>query len=231
MEVLGHAQPRHYRKGQIVMGSGAPIRSALFVNSGTISASVPINDGEAVEVFAIGNEGVTGGWSRQDFSDFRLAARSDVQGMSVDLAALHLIADRRRKVAEMLTDYGARLARELAHNSACNLHHRIGPRLSKWLLRNDDREEGGLVAMTTRAVADALGVQERLARTHLRALHDEGALETSRLWLRVLKRDVFLARACSCYDPLRSVCDRPRTPPIAQQTGLAFSGRQTEAAA
>ena len=231
MELLGYAQPRHYRKGQMLVGSRAPVRSVLFVEKGTIAATVPIEDGEAVELFVMRREGVTGGWSGQELSDFRLVARSDVQGLSVDLAALQVVAGRRRGVAEALADYGARLARELAQNSACNLHHRVGPRLAKWLLRNDDREDGGAVTVTAHAIADALGVQERLVRTNLRALEEEGLVETSRMWLKVLDRNAVQARACGCYDPSRSVCDRPRATSSSRQTGVVTPPYQCEAAA
>ncbi len=231
MELLGHAQPQSYRSRQMLVGCGAPMRSVLFVETGTIAASVPISDGEAVEVFVIGREGVTGGWSRQAVSDVRLVARSDVKGLSVDLTTLNLLAARRRGVSDMLADYGARLGREMAQNSACNLHHRVGPRLAKWLLRNDDREDGGPVSMTIQALADAMGVQERLVRTHLRRLEEGGLVETSRLWLRVLNRDAVQEQACGCYDSSRSVCDRSRTNAAGRQAAPAPVGRGCEIAA
>ncbi|MGA0544089.1 Crp/Fnr family transcriptional regulator [Brevundimonas sp. VNH65] len=230
-ELCAIAQSRHYRKGQMLVAGRAPVRSVLFVTSGTIAATVPIDEGETVEVFVIGSEGVTGGWSGQPLSDFRLMARSDVQGLAVDPASLQALAGRRRGVADALADYGARLARELAQNSACNLRHRAGPRLAKWLVRNDDRGGGGPITVTAHAVADALGVQERLVRSHLRSLEDEGLVETSRLWLRVLDRDAVQARACGCYDPSRSVCDRPAAGSLARQAGAAPVAYGCEAAA
>lgn len=231
MEVLAAVQPRQFRKGQTIIASRAPVRSVIFVETGTVAATVPIGEGEAVEVFVIGGEGVTGGWSCQPLSDFRLVARSDVSGLSIDVTRLHGLADRRRGVAEILSDYGARLARELAQNAACNLHHRIGPRLAKWLLRQDDREADGEIAVTAQGVADALGVQHRLARATLRAFESDGLLEVSRHAVRLIGRQGVESRACCCYDPSRSVRDLRKSVAGASVSGSTANDFRCEVAA
>jgi hypothetical protein len=87
------------------------------------------------------------------------------------------------------------------------------------------------VTVTAHAIADALGVQERLVRTNLRALEEEGLVETSRMWLKVLDRNAVQARACGCYDPSRSVCDRPRATSPTRQAGAGPMTYGCEAAA
>lgn len=207
MALMAVGQKRAFLRGQLIGTAGGPINAVLFVESGSVAATVPMRNGEALEVFTIGDEAVTGGWGGQTHGAYRLVTKSDVTGLAVDLRSLAAITERRSAVRAVLLDYGVRLSMELAQNSVCNLTHRTDERLAKWLLRQHDRVGAAPVHETVAGVAQILGVQRKAARGAFDALREAGAIETTRGSMTINDRAVLEARVCECYDASRSVRD------------------------
>lgn len=207
MALMAVGQKRSFLRGQLIGAAGGPINAVLFVESGSVAATVPLKNGEAVEVFSIGDEAVTGGWGGQTHGAYRLVTKADVTGLAVDIRNLAAITERRSAVRAALLDYGVRLSVELAQNSVCNLAHRTDERLAKWLLRQHDRLGAAPVQETVAGVAQILGVQRKAARGAFDAFREAGAIETTRGAMVINDRAVLEARVCECYDASRSVRD------------------------
>ncbi|WIY70800.1 Crp/Fnr family transcriptional regulator [Aquidulcibacter paucihalophilus] len=207
MALMAVGQKRAFLRGQLIGAAGGPINAVLFVESGSVAAAVPMKNGEAVEVFSIGDEAVTGGWGGQTHGAYRLVTKTDVTGLAVDIRSLVAIIERRSAVRAVLLDYGVRLSMELAQNSVCNLTHRTDERLAKWLLRQHDRVGGVPIQETVAGVAQILGVQRKAARGAFDSFREAGAIETTRGSLTVSDRAVLEDRVCECYDASRSVRD------------------------
>jgi CRP-like cAMP-binding protein len=207
MALMAVGQKRAFLRGQLIGAAGGPINAVLFVESGSVGATVPMKDGEALEVFSIGDEAVTGGWGGQTHGAYRLVTKADVTGLAVDIRSLAAIVERRSAVRSVLLDYGVRLSVELAQNSVCNLSHRTDERLAKWLLRQHDRLGAAPVQETVAGIAQILGVQRKAARGAFDAFREAGAIETARASLTICNRAVLEARVCECYDSSRSVRD------------------------
>jgi CRP-like cAMP-binding protein len=213
MALMAVGQKRAFLRGQLIGAAGGPINAVLFVESGSVAATVPLKNGDAVEVFSIGDEAVTGGWGGQTHGAYRLVTKSDVTGLAVDIRNLAAITERRSAVRAAMLDYGVRLSVELAQNSVCNLAHRTDERLAKWLLRQHDRLGAASVQDTVVGVAQILGVQRKAARGAFDAFREAGAIETTRGSFAINDRAAIEARVCECYDASRSVRDvRMATP-------------------
>ncbi len=207
MALMAVGQKRAFLRGQLIGAAGGPINAVLFVESGSVAATVPLKNGDAVEVFSIGDEAVTGGWGGQTHGAYRLVTKSDVTGLAVDIRNLAAITERRSAVRAAMLDYGVRLSVELAQNSVCNLAHRTDERLAKWLLRQHDRLGAASVQDTVVGVAQILGVQRKAARGAFDAFREAGAIETTRGSFAINDRAAIEARVCECYDASRSVRD------------------------
>ena len=83
---------------------GRRVLGVLFVESGSVAATVPMRNGEAPEVFSIGDEAVTGGWGGQIHGAYRLVTKSDVTGLAVDIRSLAAITERRSAIRAVLLD-------------------------------------------------------------------------------------------------------------------------------
>ena len=226
MALMAVGQKRAFLRGQLIGASGGPINAVLFVESGSVAATVPLKTGEAAEVFSIGDEGVTGGWGGQTHGAYRLVTKADVTGLAVDIRRLAAITGRHSAVRAALLDYGVRLSVELAQNSVCNLAHRTDERLAKWLLRQHDRLGAVPVQETVAGVAQILGVQRKAARGAFDAFREAGAIETTRGALTINDRAVLEARVCECYDASRSVRDLRMTASIDDRQAAAGCGRR-----
>lgn len=225
MALMAVGQKRAFLGRQAIGAAGGPINAVLFIESGSVAATVPMKNGEAVEAFTIGDEGVTGGWGGQSHGAYRLVTKSDVTGLGVSLKDLAVVMERRNSVRRVLLDYGVRLSVELAQNAVCNLCHRTDERLAKWLLRQHDREGAAPIRETVLGLAQILGVQRKAARGAVDALRDAAILETTRGALTIKDRAALEARVCECYDAARSVRDIRRAPSPERRLAASGGGR------
>lgn len=207
MAIMAVGQKRAFLRGQVIGAADRPINAVLFIAGGSVAATVPMKDGEAVEIFTMGDEAVTGGWAGQMRGAYRLVTKSDVTGLAVDVKNLASVVERRSSVRDILVDYGFRLSVELGQNAVCNLCHKTDERLAKWLLRGHDREGSAPIPETVLGLAQILRVQRKAAREALGALREADIIKTTRGSITVVNREALETRACECYDPARSVRD------------------------
>jgi len=224
MSVLASGRKRTFLAGQTIGAYGTQINAVLFIEDGVVAATVPMMQGETLEAFVIGDEGVTGGWADQTRGAYRLVTRSEISGVAVDAQSLRALCARRPSVRSVLMEYGARLSVELAQNSLCNLHHRTEERMAKWLLRQHDRLHRGKIDVTVQGLSDILGVQRKASRAAMEALRTAGIIEVRRAAVEITDRDGLETRVCECYDPDRSVRDARRSSAQAEPAALKFAG-------
>lgn len=229
MALMAIGQKRTFLRGQAIGAADGPINAVLFIESGSVAATVLMKNGEAVEAFTIGDEAVTGGWAGQTRGSYRLVTRSDVTGLAVNVKELASVVERRSTVRQVLLDYGVRLSVELAQNAVCNLCHRTDERLAKWLLRQHDREGSAPVRETVLGMAQILGIQRKAARGAVDALREAGIVETTRGALTITNRDALEARVCECYDVARSVRDVRKAPFLEGRQTVSGGGRRVSA--
>lgn len=211
MSLLATGRKRTFLSGQTIGAYGTQINAVLFIESGVVAATVPMRQGDTLEAFTIGREGVTGGWAGQTRGAYRLVTRSEVNGIAVDAKSLHALCAQRQSVRSVLLEYGAQLSVELAQNSLCNLCHRTEERMSKWLLRQHDRLHQPRIEVTVQGLADILGVQRKASRAALESLRTAGIIEVRRAVVEIIERDGLESKVCECYDPDRSVRDLRRS--------------------
>ena len=209
MSVLASGRKRTFLAGQTIGAYGTQINAVLFIEAGVVAATVPMQQGETLEAFVIGDEGVTSGWANQTRGAYRLVTRTEISGIAVDASSLRALCERRPSIRSVLMEYGARLSVELAQNSLCNLHHRTEERLSKWLLRHHDRLFEGQINVTVQGLADILGVQRKASRAAMESLRTAGAIEVRRAAVEITDRNGLEVSVCECYDADRSVRDAP----------------------
>ena len=211
MSLLANGRKRTFLAGQTIGAYGTQINAVLFIESGVVAATVPMRQGETLEAFTIGEEGVTGGWAGQTRGAYRLVTRSEVNGIAVDAKSLHALCAQRQSVRSVLMEYGARLSVELAQNSLCNLCHRTEERMSKWLLRQHDRLHQSRIEVSVQGLADILGVQRKASRAAMESLRTAGIIEVRRAVVEITDREGLEGRVCECYDADRSVRDARRS--------------------
>jgi CRP-like cAMP-binding protein len=192
---------------------GEPINRSghvYFPVTAIISIVYVMQDGASGEVALVGNEGMLGvslfmgGQSR--------FTRAVVQsaGFAFRLKAQHLIEEFNRTgpMLDLLLRYSQALATQTLQIAACNRRHRIDQQLCRWLLSSLDRLVSNELEITQEFLATILGVRREAVTIAARKLQDEGLIHCRRAHITVLDREGLEAKACECYQIVRSECGR-----------------------
>lgn len=101
-----------------------------------------------------------------------------------------------------------RIAERAQQLAACNLAHRLEPRLCRWLLQALCGTGGHRIEMTQEALSQFLGVNRARLNEALKSLEASGAVAASaRGFIHVLNYDAVRRLACECAGALRLVPD------------------------
>jgi CRP-like cAMP-binding protein len=188
-----------------------------FPVTAVISIVYVMQDGASGEVALVGNEGMLGvtlfmgGQSR--------FTRAVVQsaGFAFRLRAQHLIDEFNRTgpMLDLLLRYSQALSTQTLQIAACNRRHRIDQQLCRWLLSSLDRLASNELEITQEFLATILGVRREAVTIAARKLQDEGLIHCRRAHITVLDRTGLEAKACECYQIVKSECGRllPMTSP------------------
>lgn len=95
--------------------------------------------------------------------------------------------------------YVGRLLVEYARLAACHRIHSQRQRLARWLLTATDRAGQPALPVTHDVLAQMVGGPRHLITAALRELRANGAIDHARASVKVLDREILIARSCECY--------------------------------
>ncbi len=91
------------------------------------------------------------------------------------------------------------LLAQLATSATCLRHHKIEPRLARWLLMNQDRAGSSRLSITQDLLGTLLGVRRVSITNAASHLQFQQLIEYNRGELQILNRAGLKATACACY--------------------------------
>lgn len=193
---------RIHSNARDVLGKGAELAEYVyFPCSSVLSVLACMENGAAVEVGTIGNEGFfgievlmgTGRWTettvcqvegdtlRMSAADFRLAVAGDTP--------LRRIAQR----------YLVAYLGLVSQSAACNRLHNIEERFARWVLMTHDRVEGDVFHLAQEFLADMLGVHRPSISVVAGAFQQAGVIQYSRGHMAIINRRALEDASCECY--------------------------------
>lgn len=187
-----------------------PIDHVYFPLSGEHSVLAIMENGTAVEVGTVGNEGfspvdiLTG--SEQSLETVTCQIAGDALKMPIApfLAAIEANTGLRNLVFRYLRAYMAQISQSVA----CNRLHTIEERFAKWLLMNHDRVPGDEIHITQEFLADMLGVHRPSVSLIARQFQQLGLIKYSRGLVTILDRPGIEDVCCECYGVVRKQFER-----------------------
>ena len=205
---LLHAQLEHevLLPGRVLLTADKPMPYVYFPVNCIVSLFRASDDGSAVEVAMIGNEGML------DIFAVLAGEKAFCHGQSLSAGqayrlptpvlrdALKAQPDRQQP----FLSYARQLLLQLAQIALCNRHHRLEQQLCRWLLQNLDGFGGSALAVTQEVIAGALGVRREGVTEAAGRLQAAGAIQYSRGHIQVLNRAALEQQACVCYQVMRS---------------------------
>jgi CRP-like cAMP-binding protein len=191
----------------VLFEPGQPIRYVYFPISAVVSILTGMEDGSAVEIATIGNEGMVG-------APVVIGARETVPReltqVQVPGTVIRIDADRfsRQATGGALRDIAGRYLQaflaQVSQQVACNGLHSVEERCSRWILLTHDRVKTDEFPLTQEFLSQMLGVRRASVTVAAGALQKAGFIRFNRGRLTVLDREGLESSACECYMAIRS---------------------------
>ena len=207
-EEFGRLAPRLARveleAGQVLYGAEEPVGHVFFVERALVSLLSTLADGTAIEVGAVGREGVCGLWAILGGGPSPHQAVAQVGG-----AALRMRGAEARAAFEELPHFRARSLRythflltQISQTGVCNALHTVEQRLARWLVIYAGRLEADQLPLTHEYLAHMLGVRRSGVTVASGALERAGLIEHRRGRIAILDAAGLRGAACECVRPL-----------------------------
>jgi CRP-like cAMP-binding protein len=194
-------QPVPLALKHVVYEVRSSIDFAYFPSRGVISALTLMEDGRAIEVATIGDEGMVG-------LPLLVGAKTTANRMIVQVPgeALRMAEDVLREevsrdsaLRRLLVLYHTAFLAQVSQAVACNGLHSVYQRCCRWLLMTQDRAHSDVFPMTHEFLAEMLGVRRSTVSEVLEPFQEKGLIRYSRGRFTVLDRDGLMAGSCECY--------------------------------
>lgn len=192
------------------------IRHVYFPLSGCHSVLAIMEDGAAVEVGTVGNEGL----STVDILTGSVIATEtticQIPGDSLRIPAekfQRAIAgntELRRLSYRFLQAYLSHVSQSVA----CNRLHTTEERFARWILASHDRVHGDEFQLTQEFLADMLGVHRPNVTLVARRFQQAGLIDYRRGIIKILDRNGLEEATCECYAAVRKQFARALGKPV-----------------
>jgi CRP-like cAMP-binding protein len=197
---------------QILYRPGGDIGALYFPVDTVASILTTLNDGAAVEMATIGNEGMVGsqvvlGSDAMPAREFcQIQVPGQMWRMDRDsFASVLADADPFREIVQR---YLQALFAQIAQQVACNALHSVEERCCRWLLLTHDRVHSDSFPITHEFLAQMLGVRRASVTLAASTLQQAGLIMYRRGQLTIVDRAGLEDVSCECYRVLRDEFDR-----------------------
>jgi CRP-like cAMP-binding protein len=183
-----------------------PIEYIYFPNNGVISLLTIMENGEAIEVATVGNEGMVGLPIFLGASTIPGEAFSQIPGTAMRMKASVF----KREVTSgsiihgVLQRYTQTLFNLIAQSAACNRLHSIEERFCRWILMTQDRVGANEFPMTHEFLGQMLGVRRASVSVVAAVLQKAGIINYNRGKMRVIDRPQMENISCECYKIIKN---------------------------
>jgi CRP-like cAMP-binding protein len=195
---------------QVLYKARSPIDYVYFPTSGIVSAMTIMEDGAAIEVATIGNEGMTGltAFIGGKTSPYEVMVQVPGDGVRMSADVLKEVADQDGPLRRLLVLYHTAFATQVSYSVACNGLHKIERRCCRWLLMTADRVGTDVLPLTHEFLAVMLGVRRSSLTEVIHPLQERGLILNGRGKIRIVDRPGLEATSCECYRTVKEVFAR-----------------------
>jgi CRP-like cAMP-binding protein len=191
---------------QVVCRVRTPIEYVYFPTSGIISAMTVMQNGSAIEVATIGNEGMTGltAFVGGKTSPYEVMVQVEGEAVRMEAAAFTKETSRECELRELLVTYHTAFSMQVSYSVACNGLHTVEKRCCRWLLMTQDRVGSNVLPLTHEFLAIMLGVRRASVTEVLRPIQKRGLIRNGRGTIEILDRSGLENLACECYQAVNA---------------------------
>lgn len=176
-----------------------------FPISGVVSAMTIMEDGCAIEVATIGNEGMTGlsAFIGGESSPYEVMVQIPGDALRMRVDAFKEAVDRHRCLRQIMILYHTAFSAQLSYAIACNGLHSVEQRCCRWLLLAHDRVSSNRLLLTHEFLSIMLGVRRASISEILQRLQKLGLIRNGRGTIDIVDRPGLESAACECYGAVK----------------------------
>ena len=194
---------------QLVVPS-APVEFVYFPVAGLISVDALTERGESVEVGVIGREGLSGvyGLLGHEQGAHSVIMQGPGAGLRIRMG---IVRDEYLKgglFAQLIQSFLYMQMVQMGQSVLCNRLHPVEARMARWMLTACDRIQTDSLQLTQEFLAQMLGSRRSTVTVSAGQLQREGLIDYTRGRVRVVNRPGLEAKACECYNIVRSTYDK-----------------------
>lgn len=206
-------EPVTWTHGTLLYEFNEKLKYIYFPTSATVSLLCSMEDGAAVEVAEVGNEGVLDVAILLGGQGALTEAIVQTGGEGFRLAVKWLTQDNDQfpSLRTILMRYTRMLISQMAQTTGCMRRHSVEQQFCRCLLLNFDRMNSTNLAMTQELIAHMLGVRRETVTEAAGRLQQAGYISYRRGKIEVLDRPGLEAQACECYKVVRREFDSLRS--------------------
>jgi CRP-like cAMP-binding protein len=196
-----HMETVHLTKGRILYHIGDPMTHVYFPLSGMVSFLSIEENGSAVEIAMVANEGMVGVpvILKSYHSPYQVMMQIPGDASRVRADVLGNEFDRGGRLQHLLLRYTYMLLTQITQSAACNRFHSAEQRLCRWLLISRERVQSDTLHLTQEFLAHMLG-SPRTKVTEIAAnLQRANLISYSRGTIRILNPGGLERASCECY--------------------------------
>ncbi len=196
--------------GEVLYESGDQLQHVYFPTASIVSLLYVMADGASAEIAVVGNEGIIGIalFMGGETMPNRAVVQSAGYAYRLKGQLLKEEFNRAGELQHLLLRYTQALLTQMSQTAVCNRHHSVDQQLCRWLLLSLDRLSSNELTMTQELIANMLGVRREGVTEAAGKLQSAGLIHYSRGHITVLDRPRLEARACECYQVVKTEFDR-----------------------
>jgi CRP-like cAMP-binding protein len=201
LDALLHvATYRTLQPGETILRQGEPYSSVIFPTSGILSAVGDLEDGQHVEIAAIGTDGMIGLGAVFGVNQMRVRLVVQLAATAVEIPADTFVRafHASERLRGLTLAHAGRLLAEIARSASCNRFHGQRERLARWLLITMRKSGERILPLTHDFIAQMIGGPRHSVSAELGFLRELGAIDCQRGQIEILDDAKLLLAACEC---------------------------------
>ena len=187
--------------GRIFYEASEKIETVYFPQTALISLVSILDNGATTEIGLIGGTGIVGlpVCLGSGYSKHRAIVQVADGALKISAEVLKQEFKRGGELQRLLLNYTETRLDEVSQLAACNAHHTIEERLSRWLLTVQDLIQADELPLTQEFLGDMLGVRRSGVTLAAGILQRAGLISYSRGKIKILDRQRLEDTSCECY--------------------------------
>lgn len=206
--ITAESEPVRLGLREVLHEPGSGAEYVYLPSSGVVSLLTVLEDGSAVEIATVGNEGLVDVAAYLGLeSPARWLVQVPGEALRIKASSLRALAEKSSALLSVIHNYMLAMFVLVSQTAACNRKHSVGERCARWLLMTHDRVGGDQFPITHEFLADMLGVRRPSVSIAMRALSRAGLVDYRRGKLTLKDRAGLEKAACMCYRVIRGAFD------------------------